>query len=34
MLLHGRFFDQALRTVKEYSGKGEYVHFNCPSAAQ
>jgi putative transposase len=27
-LLQGRFFDPALRTVREYHAKVEYIHFN------
>lgn len=28
VLLQGRFFDRALRTMKEYNEKVEYIHFN------
>ena len=28
VLLQGRFFDRALRTVKEYNEKVEYIHLN------
>ena len=28
VLLQGRFFDRALRTVREYHEKVEYIHFN------
>ena len=28
VLWQGRFFDRALRTVKEYNEKVEYIHFN------
>jgi len=28
VLLRGRFFDRALRTVKEYNGKVGYLHWN------
>jgi putative transposase len=28
VLLQGRFFDRALRTVKEYNEKVEYIHWN------
>ena len=32
VLLQGRFFDRALRTVKEYNEKVEYIHFNAVTA--
>ena len=28
VLLQGRFFDRALRTVKEYNEKVAYIHWN------
>ena len=28
MLFQGRFFDRALRTVKEYNEKVQYIHLN------
>ncbi len=32
VLLQGRFFDRALRTVKEYNEKVEYIHLNSVTA--
>ncbi len=32
VLLQGRFFDRALRTVKEYNEKVEYIHLNAVRA--